>query len=151
MPNAFWQNSMTCEKPINRDNSYGDEMVGNFCWIRARYPQSQTWTYRVTSTATQLLCANYKSLDFRFRVAGEFKEENKFVKLIFGNHEFIFARTQFSQRVSQLFSFPSAAIHHETRNLKRRLHTSWKDNLDFPILELRTNAKERRALPYRKK
>ena len=29
MPNASGKDSMTCEKPIQRDNSYGDEMVGN--------------------------------------------------------------------------------------------------------------------------
>lgn len=74
------------------------------------------------TTAAQYLAQTIDQLDFRFRVAGEFKEENKFVKLIFWSHEFIFAGTQFSQRASELFSFPSAAVFiTRTRNFEKTI------------------------------
>ena len=83
MPNAFWQNSMTCEKPIQRDNSYGDEMVGDSAGFEPALPAISNLNLSSDTTAAQYLAQTIDQLDFRFRVAGEFKEENKFVKLIF--------------------------------------------------------------------
>jgi hypothetical protein len=78
------ESSMTCEKPIQiHDNRYGREMVGDSAGFEPALPAISNLSLSSDQRCTQLLCATISQLDFRFRVAGEFKEENKFVKLIF--------------------------------------------------------------------
>ena len=87
------------------------------------------------TTAAQYLAQTIDQLDFRFRVAGEFKEENKFVKLIFGSYEFIFGGTQFSQRASQLSPF-CRGIHHPNQEFEKADCIRHRRTIRiFPILE----------------
>lgn len=73
------------------------------------------------TTAAQCLAQTIDQLDFRFRVAGEFKEENKFVKLIFGSHELFLLEHDFRREASQLFTFHSHRnIHCRDQKFEKR-------------------------------
>lgn len=87
------------------------------------------------TTAAQYLAQTIDQLDFRFRVAGEFKEENKFVKLIFGSHEFFCYNTILAESVTAcLFPFCLDSSPHQEFE-KGCIHHR-QTNPDFPILEL---------------